>query len=171
MHRFTWDLRYSGPWLNANRPDGPNGPMAVPGKYQVRLTCGSWTDTQPLTVIEDPRITQAGVTDADLQNQFKFNLKAKQLVSDVNQTVSRLKEAKTSATGDKLDKLDTLAGHLITPPIRYSKPELQTHILYLYSLTNNTDQKIGHDAYERYDVLREELDNRKSELNAIIGPQ
>ena len=34
MHRFTWDLRYPGPWQSAARPEGPNGPAAVPGKYR-----------------------------------------------------------------------------------------------------------------------------------------
>ena len=52
MHRFTWDLRYPGPWAGANRPEGPNGPMAVPGKYMARLTVGSWTSTQSFTLIE-----------------------------------------------------------------------------------------------------------------------
>ena len=36
MHRFTWDLRYGGPWMSATRPEGPNGPEAVPGKYSIR---------------------------------------------------------------------------------------------------------------------------------------
>ena len=63
MHRFTWDLRYPGPWQSAARPEGPNGPAAVPGKYSVRLTVGSWTATQPLHLIEDPRIAKDGVTD------------------------------------------------------------------------------------------------------------
>ena len=58
MHRFTWDLRYPGPWMSNARPEGPNGPVAVPGKYSLRLTVGSWTSTQPLTVIEDPRVTK-----------------------------------------------------------------------------------------------------------------
>ncbi|MGH3183718.1 MAG: hypothetical protein ACRDOE_17715, partial [Streptosporangiaceae bacterium] len=31
MHRFTWDLRYPGPWESAAQPQGPNGPIAVPG--------------------------------------------------------------------------------------------------------------------------------------------
>ena len=66
--------------------------------------------------------------------------------------------------------LNELASHLITPSIRYSKPELQTHITYLYSLTNMTDQKIGRDAIERYGVLRKELDEKLAGLNAILGP-
>ena len=46
MHRFTWDLRYPGPWQSATRPEGPNGPAAVPGKYAVRLTDGAWTSAR-----------------------------------------------------------------------------------------------------------------------------
>ena len=169
MHRFSWDFRYPGPWASANRPEGPNGPAAVPGKYSVRLTAGSFTSTQPLTVIEDPRITRDGVTQADLREQFEHNMRVRELVSDVNKTIARLRAAQRDATGDRKAKLDQLASHLITPSIRYSQPELQTHITYLYSLTTATDQKIGRDAIERYDVLRKELDQRMAELDRIIG--
>ena len=122
----------------------------------MRLTVGSWTSTQPLTVIEDPRVTKDGVTTADLREQFEHNMRVRDLVSDVNRTVARVRAAQASlrdaagGSGDTLAKLNELASHLITPSIRYSKPELQTHITYLYSVTNATDQKIGRDAIERY---------------------
>ena len=171
MHRFTWDLRVPGPWQSRTRPEGPNGPVVPPGKYSIRLTAGSWTATQPLTVIEDPRVTESGVVDADLREQFEHNLKVRQLVSDVNQAVSRLRAAQAAAKDDpsKRDRLSTLAAHLITPSIRYSKPELQTHITYLYGLTNGPDQRIGRDAVERLGILRKELDGRIAELNALLG--
>jgi photosystem II stability/assembly factor-like uncharacterized protein len=175
-HRFTWDLRYPGAWMNANRPEGPNGPAAVPGKYSVRLTAGSWTQTQPLTIVEDPRITGSGVTQSDLQEQFDHNVKVRDMVSEVNRTVTRVRAGMQSLTGspanaETLNKLKDLAASLTTPPIRYSKPGLQTHITYLYSLTSATDQKIGRDAIERYNVLRKELDARIAELNKILGAQ
>ena len=176
MHRFTWDLRYIGPWMSKTRPEGPNGPVAVPGKYSLRLTAGSWSATQPLTIVEDPRVTKDGVTESDLREQFEHNMKVRDLVSDVNKTVARVREAQASlrdsagGTGDTLARLNELASHLITPSIRYSKPELQTHITYLYGMTNMTDQKIGRDAIERYNELRKELDQRIAELNAILVP-
>lgn len=176
MHRFTWDLRYIGPWMSKTRPEGPNGPVAVPGKYSLRLTAGSWSATQPLTIVEDPRVTKDGVTESDLREQFEHNMKVRDLVSDVNKTVARVREAQASlrdsagGTGDTLARLNELASHLITPSIRYSKPELQTHITYLYGMTNMTDQKIGRDAIERYNELRKELDQRIAELNAILAP-
>ena len=176
MHRFTWDLRYPGPWQSAARPEGPNGPMAAPGQYSVRLTSGSWTATQPLRLTEDPRITGDGVTTADLREQFEHNLRVRDLVGEVNRMVARLRAAQAqfkNATGARADtilpRLNELASHLITPAIRYSKPELQTHITYLYSLTTATDQKIGQDAVERLTTLRKELDARIAELNKILG--
>jgi len=137
----------------------------------VRLTAGSWTSTHPLTVIEDPRVTASGVEDADLREQYEHNLKVRQLVSDVNQAVAKLRAAQAAAKADpgKLDRLSTLAAKMITPSIRYSKPELQTHIAYLYGLTNGPDQKIGQDAVERLEVLRKELDQRIAELSSILG--
>lgn len=173
MHRFTWDLRYPGPWVSVANPEGPNGPMAVPGKYMVKMTVGSYSSTQPFTVMEDPRITADGVTTADLREQFEHNMKVRDLVSEVNKSVARVRQARTKLTGDpgKLAQVNEVASHLITPAIRYSKPELQTHITYLYGMTNNTDQKVGHDAVERYDTLKKEFEERNGQLQTILGAQ
>jgi hypothetical protein len=154
LHRFTCDLRYPGP---------PAGPVVVPGKYAVRLTVGSWTSTQPLTVIEDPRVTKAGVTQADLQEQFDHNMRVRQLVIDANEAAARLRAA------PKNERTNSLSAKFLTSPIRYSQPGLLTHITYLYSMTNATDQKIGRDAIERYTVLRKELDAFVAELNQVLG--
>jgi hypothetical protein len=142
----------------------------VPGKYSVKLTAGSWTSTQALTVVEDPRITKDGVTEADLREQFEHNLRVRDLVSDANKAVARIRAAQKSATGDQLARVNALAAQLITPPIRYSQPALQTHITYLYGMTNATDQKIGRDAIARYEVLRKQLDRLIADLNQIVPP-
>jgi hypothetical protein len=63
-----------------------------------------------------------------------------------------------------------VASHLITPAIRYSQPALQTHVTYLYTEDNNTDQKVGHDALNRYLELKKELELRNAELIKILGP-
>ena len=168
MHRFTWDLRYPGPWMSATRPEGPNGPMAVPGKYSVRITAGTDSATQPLTLVEDPRVTKDGVTQSDLQEQFDHNIRVRDLVSEVNKDVARVREAQKSASGNQATALKELASQLITPQIRYSKPELQTHIAYLLTMTNNTDQKVGKDAMERYQALKKDLDAREAEMNKLL---
>jgi hypothetical protein len=134
----------------------------------VRLTVGSWTATQPFTVTEDPRIAADGVTVSDLREQFDHNLRVRDLVSQVNQTVARVRAEQSKASGDRETKLKELSTHLITPPIRYSKPELQTQITYLYTVTTATDQKIGRDVIDRYGVLKQELDQRIAELEKIL---
>ncbi len=82
-----------------SRPEGPNGPEAVPGKYSVRLTVGSFTATRPFTIVEDPRIVKDGVTEADLREQFDHNLKVRDLVSDVNKLVARVRAARSQYQG------------------------------------------------------------------------
>lgn len=79
LHRFVWDLRYPDPEqllytyygihvnyfeytladhaIPHNTPwHEPQGPMVVPGQYEIRLTVGGTTYTQPLTVKLDPRL-------------------------------------------------------------------------------------------------------------------
>jgi photosystem II stability/assembly factor-like uncharacterized protein len=177
MHRFTWDLRYPGPWQSATRPEGPNGPTAVPGRYAVKLTVGSWSATEPLAIIEDPRVTKAGVTTADLREQFEHNMKVRDLVSEANQAAAKLRAAQAKARSAtpgspeaaQLANLNDVAARLLTNPIRYSQPGLLTHITYLFGMTNATDQKIGRDAIERYTTVRRSLDEITVELNRITG--
>jgi photosystem II stability/assembly factor-like uncharacterized protein len=66
MHRWVWDLRYPSPKaarmdypisaIPGDTPRSPQGPMAVPGQYTVRLTANGHTFTEPLTVKMDPRV-------------------------------------------------------------------------------------------------------------------
>jgi hypothetical protein len=176
LHRFTWDLRYPGPWLSERMPEGPGGPLAAPGRYAARLKAGAATETQPFSLVEDPRATADGVSQAVLAAQFAHNMKVRDLVSEANRTIARLREAQvklkgaTGADADKLAKLDALAAKLVTPPIRYSKPELLSHITYLYQMTNMADQPVGRDAVERYQVVAKDLGAIVKELNRLLGP-
>ncbi|MGH7656370.1 MAG: WD40/YVTN/BNR-like repeat-containing protein [Gemmatimonadaceae bacterium] len=175
MHRMTWDLRYPGP-QSGSGAEGGNGPEAVPGQYSVKFVAGSVTQTKPLTVVEDPRILRDGITLADLKEQFNHNMAVRELVSDANKTVARLRAAQqklkgaTGAQAEELAKLNELADKLITSPIRYSEPKLLTHITYLYSMTNGADEKPGKDAVDRLRVLKTQLADRKKELDKILGP-
>lgn len=69
-NRFVWDMRLpeSQKLDNANPQfETLPGPTVVPGAYQVRLTVGDTTLTQPLTLLRDPA---AAASDADLQAQY-----------------------------------------------------------------------------------------------------
>jgi hypothetical protein len=77
MHRFVWDLHYPPPpALSPSYPISaiyrntwrePRGPVALPGRYELRLTVDGRTITQPLTIRMDPRVR---ATSAALAQQF-----------------------------------------------------------------------------------------------------
>ena len=176
MHRYTWDLRYTGGWMSDARPTGVGGPMAAPGNYTVQFIAGAVTFTQPLQIIEDPRVTADGVTTPQLTAQLDHNLRVLDLVSDVNHAVARIQAAQAKLKQDgatdsaKGKVLNALANKLITSKIRYSQPELQTHTLYLYTENTATDQQVGQDAIDRYQQLRKQFDAMQAELNRVLGP-
>ena len=174
FNRFTWDLRYPGPWNPATRTAAPGGgPTAVPGRYRARLTAGDVTVEQPFTVAIDPRNARDGVTLADLREQHLVATRVRDMVSEVGQLVARVRDGKrrlanaTGAAAETLKRMDALEAQLVTPPVRYSRPGLQAHIQYLYSLSNAADQKIGRDVIERAAVLRKELDAALAEARRI----
>jgi hypothetical protein len=162
MNRFVWDVRHQ------------SGTAAPPGSYQVRLKVGSSMQTQPLNVLIDPNVAADGVTVADLKEQFEHNIRARQLVADVAQLVSRVRDAQTrlrgatSADAGKAKEVDAIAAKLLTEPVRYGKPGLQEHITYLSGMTAGVDQKIGRDAVERYNTLRKELEAIRAEVDRVL---
>jgi photosystem II stability/assembly factor-like uncharacterized protein len=66
MHRWVWDLRATTPTATNyeypisavphRTPRAPQGPLALPGRYTVRLTAGGKVLTAPLVVKIDPRV-------------------------------------------------------------------------------------------------------------------
>ncbi len=175
LNRMTWDLSYPGPVNAQTRVAGGGGPTAVPGNYKIRFTANGLTETQPLVLKIDPRVAKDGVTPADLREQFDHNVKVRDLVSDANRAVAQVRQARTrlkDATGaaaDTLKQIQDIESHLVTPPIRYSKPGLQAHITYLAGMTNSADQKIGRDAIARYKVLRAMLDVELAAIRRLLG--
>jgi hypothetical protein len=80
-HRFLWNMRYpnvpgmaTGPDENAaiphDTPTVPSGPYVMPGVYTVRLLAGGQSQSQPLTIVMDPRVKTAN---AGLQQQFNVS--------------------------------------------------------------------------------------------------
>ena len=163
LNRFAWDVRNQA------------GVTLPPGHYQVRLKSGAVILTQPLTVLIDPRVAADGVTQADLQEQFEHNMRMRELVNEVNQLVTRVRDAQNKmrdnpSSNSAPSALTSISAKLLTEPVRYGKPGLQAHITYLAGMTANVDQKIGRDAIERYQVLKKELDTIRAEVDRILGP-
>ena len=89
IHRWVWDLRYATPVaphyeypisaVPHETPRVPQGPLALPGIYTVRLTANGKVLTAPLTVKMDPRVTASS---ADLQSLFTLESELAAMVTD-----------------------------------------------------------------------------------------
>lgn len=96
LNRINWDIRRDAPpafthsfEINANpglTPPSPEGPLAVPGVYTVKLTVDGKSYTQRLTVTNDPRspATLAGLS-AQHDLQMKLYDGAKEAWGGYNQ--------------------------------------------------------------------------------------
>ena len=92
--RFVWDMRYPGykTFPGMVFYGSPNqGPKAVPGKYQVRLTVNGQTQTQDFEILKDPRLN---TTPEDFQAQFDFLMKVRNKVSEANEGIINLRKIK-----------------------------------------------------------------------------
>lgn len=93
LHRLVWDLHWTRPqsakysysiaavW-GRGTPILPEGPLAVPGKYQIVLEAGGQRITQSLTLIEDPRVS---VSQADLEASLEFSHSLDTALADAGQ--------------------------------------------------------------------------------------
>jgi hypothetical protein len=158
MNRFVWDLTHEP----VDLPEGAmaylgytGGPAAVPGEYQVRLTSGGWSQTQPLHLLPDPRMGH--VSEADLRAQLETAQRIRSRTEVLYDALESLRsvrdQARASAAraeeGGFGDELKTLADSLsaaLTPleeqliqtkaesgqdPINFP-PQLDNQFGYLY---------------------------------------
>jgi hypothetical protein len=70
-----------------------NGPTAVPGRYQVRVTANGQTQTAALPVELHPRFSSVSM--ADLQAQFDFAIEIRDRTSEANEAVIRIRDMRT----------------------------------------------------------------------------
>ncbi len=101
LNRFVWDLRCTGSsrvpdYYLWEYKDGSRGPLAMPGKYQVRLTVDGKSQTAPFEVALDPRVY---VSLADLQKQFDLLIQVRDELSRVYDTVNQIQDVRTQMDG------------------------------------------------------------------------
>jgi photosystem II stability/assembly factor-like uncharacterized protein len=126
MHRWVWDLRYTTPLATHydypisavphDTPRTPQGPLALPGAYTVRLTVGGQTYTTPLVVKIDPRVKTPL---AGLHQQFDMQMRLASLLSDSTKAVleargirEQIKAILPQANGPVKDSIQTFADRL-----------------------------------------------------------
>ncbi len=152
LNRFTWDLRYPGAktfegmvvW-SANPAAGP---MATPGKYQVRLTANGETKTVPLEVLIDPRLRD--ISQKDLEEQFQLASQVRDAFSEANEMVIRIRAIKKQIK-DRNDKAKD-------PAIAAAGERLETRL-----------SRVEEEVYQVRNRSNQDPLNFQIKLNNLIG--
>jgi photosystem II stability/assembly factor-like uncharacterized protein len=107
LNRVMWNLRYppssvprlrTAPLGHSHREVGQSGwrpppdggsvrPLAVPGRYQVRLTAGALERTAWLQVLQDP---ESRATSADMQAQLDLQLELREMSDSTAELINRI---------------------------------------------------------------------------------
>lgn len=183
LNRFEWNLRYPDAstfkgmilWSASVR-----GPLAPPGKYQVRLTAAGKTTTQPFEIKMDPRVK--GVTNADAEERFKLAMLVHQQVGKANDAVITIraikdkmkKEEALEANEKAVDELNKIEENIYQVKNQSSQDPLNFPIKLnnrLASLERSIETGEGKPtdgAYKVYAELTAELRKELSALDKII---
>ena len=98
INRFVWDLHYEGAPRIPNSPlwgGSTDGPTALPGDYQVRLTVDGKSQTQPFKIVPDPRLK---ITAEDLKRQFDLMQAIVGKVTQVHDAVRQMRDLRAQMT-------------------------------------------------------------------------
>jgi photosystem II stability/assembly factor-like uncharacterized protein len=194
LNSVSWDLRYEGAskfkglilWAG-----GTDGPRVAPGRYDVRLTVGGQTLSQPFEVRKDPRLA---VSDADLVRQQKLLLEMRDELSAANDAISRLRgvrdqvkvaverakggaaEKPVREAGDALDgKLTAVEEALYQTKNRASEDplnfpiRLNNKLAALASGVASADAAPTEQDYAVYDELKTKIDAELSTLDRVLA--
>jgi hypothetical protein len=98
MHRFVWDLHYAFPAEVHLSFYGPKPPLALPGKYTVKLTVNGQSHSQPLVLKMDPRVK---TSQADLEKMFRAETLVAKNLADLSTAMKRAQELQASLAARK----------------------------------------------------------------------
>ena len=194
LNRFVWDLRYEGATKVPHAPlwgGSTDGPEAVPGNYQVRLTVLGKSYTAPLEIQPDPRLK---ITQDDLARQFDLLLKIRDKVTATDDAIIQIRDLRDqinainkrmkndprektiSEAGKALDKKMTeVEEALIQTKAKSSQDvlnfpiRLNNHLVALGGVVSSADSAPTKQSYEVFDMLSKQVDEQLTKWKAIVS--
>jgi photosystem II stability/assembly factor-like uncharacterized protein len=196
INRFVWDLHYEPVPRIPNSPlwgGSTDGPLALPGEYQVRLTVDGKSQTQSFKIVPDPRLK---ITADDLKKQFDLMQQILGKVTEVHDAVRQIRDIRAQMTtlnkrlkeeknpnakaiadaGTALDKkmivveealIQTKAKSgqdVLNYPIR-----LNNLLVALGGVVSSADAAPTKQDYEMYDELSKQADEQLAKWNEIVS--
>ncbi|HXW89409.1 MAG TPA: hypothetical protein VEK33_02580 [Terriglobales bacterium] len=193
LNRFVWDLRYEKPTDIQHVGWGgfPQGVLALPGTYQVKLTAFGKTQTESLEVQLDPRLKTSS---ADLQKQFDLATKINDKVSRDHDTVKQIRDLRSElaeirkrlgddakmkpivdATKDIDKKITAIEEELVQTKSKSSEDalnypiKLNDKLLALAGVVGSADVAPTQASYEVFDDLGQQLDEQLAKWNDVVS--
>jgi hypothetical protein len=194
LNRFIWDMRYEGATKVPHSPlwaGGTDGPEAVPGKYQVRLTVNGKQYIAPLEIVPDPRLK---VTQQDLEKQFDLLIKIRERVTQAHETVNQIRDIRAQITelnkrlekqpqaktvadaGKQLDRKMTEVEEVLIQTKAKSGQDvlnypirLNNYLVALGGVVESADSAPTQVSYEVFDMLSKQLDEQLAKWKQILG--
>ncbi|HET9993989.1 MAG TPA: hypothetical protein VFQ18_01165 [Candidatus Acidoferrum sp.] len=196
MHRFVWNLRYPDPpavhvqspynypiaAIVGATPLPPQGPLVLPGKYEVRLDVGEKVLRQPLEVKMDPRVV---ATRNGLQSSLELQLnisallgqnyagvqQVKSLRARLGELMKRPKEDPIAAAAKALDgKAAALMGEatpILETPKNASFMAVNDSLIALMALVDGADAAPSEASFVAYRRICKALNETISEWQGI----
>jgi photosystem II stability/assembly factor-like uncharacterized protein len=195
-NRFVWNMRYPDPTRIEGyiaSEDVLSGPIALPGKYTVRLTIGKHTFEQPFEIRVDPRIS---ATPAELRDQFELLLQLRDSISSANEAVNTVRELRRQVDdwlrrakgNDKSDALSASAKTIkerlsaieneLTQPKAHDRADtldfpiqLNTKLAWLAMTVASADAAPTRQARTVYAELSARLQTRLQDLRQLLSTE
>jgi hypothetical protein len=195
INRFVWDMHYEPALKIPNSPlwgGSTDGPQALPGKYQVRLTVNGKSQTQPFEIVPDPRLK---VTQAELKQQFDLMqsilgkvtevhtaiMQIRDVRAQINALNKRMKEEKNpnakaiADAGAALDKKMTPVEETMIQTKAKSGQDVLNYPIRLNNLlvalggvVSSADAAPTKQDYELFDELSKQADEQVAKWNDIV---
>ena len=193
MNRFVWDMRYP----EATRVPGDKttataetGPLAPPGSYQVTVSAGDESQTQPFTILKDPRVK---TTQEELQTQFDLLMTLRDKLTETHESVLKIrgikrqvdewvKRAEDSSAPDSVisagksvnEKLDVVERELVQVDYKGQRdmlglpPKLNQKLVELMNFVAAADYGPPKQAYDVSEDFDGRLQPLKEQLQEVI---
>jgi len=194
LNRFVWDLQYEG---SSRVPHSPlwggntDGPIALPGNYQVKLTVQGKSYTAPLEIKPDPRVT---ATQADLEKQFDLRLKIRGRVTQAHDTINQIRDIRAqinalnkrlegqpqakavAEAGKQLDKKMTEVEEVLVQTKAKSNQDvlnypirLNNYLVALGGVVESADGGPTQASYDVFNMLSRQLDEQLAKWHEILN--
>ncbi len=194
LNRFVWDLRYEGATKVPKAPlwgGNTDGPVALPGTYQVKLTVLGKSYTAPLEITADSRLTTSA---ADLTKQFDLLMKIREKVTLTDDTIIEIRELREQIgvvnkhvgndsqnkaiadAGKALDKKMTEVEEVLIQTKAKSGQDvlnfpvrLNNHFVALSGVVGSAETAPTQQSYEVFDLLSKQLNEQLAKWKEIVG--